>query len=102
MSALYPLFSKALNIEMTQDGKSALQSIMLKSIDLVLSVVNTPIISGQELCAFVENNQFTAHIPVMILSNQPSFDEEKCLEMGQWIISTNKYVPVFWSPMSLI
>lgn len=83
ISTLSSLFAKVFNIEIAQDGKTALQSIMLKDIDLVLSVVNTPIISGQELCTFVKNSQLTAHIPVMFLANNPSFDEEEeCLAMG--------------------
>jgi diguanylate cyclase (GGDEF)-like protein len=79
---LTSLFAKAFNIEIAQDGKSALQSIMLKDIDLVLSVVNTPIISGQELCTFVKNSQLTAHIPIMFLTEEPSLEEEECLAMG--------------------
>jgi diguanylate cyclase (GGDEF)-like protein len=80
---LTSLFAKAFNIEIAQDDKSTLQSIMLKDIDLVLSVVNTPIISGQELCTFVKNSQLTAHIPVMFLTEEPSLEEEEeCLAMG--------------------
>jgi diguanylate cyclase (GGDEF)-like protein len=80
---LTSLFAKAFNIEIAQDGKSALQSIMLKDIDLVLSVVNTPIISGQELCTFVKNSKLTAHIPVIFLTEEPSLEEEEeCLAMG--------------------
>ncbi|MFT4747392.1 MAG: diguanylate cyclase (GGDEF)-like protein [Congregibacter sp.] len=83
ITSLTSLFAKAFNIEIATDGKSALQSIMLKDIDLVLSVVNTPIISGQELCTFVKNSQLTAHIPVMFLTEEPSLDEEEeCLAMG--------------------
>jgi diguanylate cyclase (GGDEF)-like protein len=83
ISTLTSLFSKTFNIEIAQDGKVALQSIMLKDIDLVLSVVNTPIISGQELCTFVKNSQLAAHIPVMFLADTPSLDEEdECLAMG--------------------
>lgn len=83
ISTLTSLFAKNFNIEIAQDGKTALQSIMLKDIDLVLSVVNSPIISGQELCTFVKNSQLTAHIPVMFLAESPSFDEEEeCLQMG--------------------
>jgi diguanylate cyclase (GGDEF)-like protein len=83
ISTLTSLFAKAFNIEIAQDGKAALQSIMLKDIDLVLSVVNTPIISGQELCTFVKNSQLTAHIPVMFLADNPSPEEEEdCLVMG--------------------
>jgi diguanylate cyclase (GGDEF)-like protein len=83
ISTLSSLFAKTFNIEVAQDGKAALQSIMLKDIDLVLSVVNTPIISGQELCAFVKNSQLTAHIPVMFLADKPSLDEEEdCLALG--------------------
>jgi diguanylate cyclase (GGDEF)-like protein len=83
ISKLTSLFAKRFNVEIAQDGKAALQSIMLKDIDLVLSVVNTPIISGQELCSFVKNSQLTAHIPIMFLTDKPSFDEEEeCLAIG--------------------
>jgi diguanylate cyclase (GGDEF)-like protein len=83
ISTVSSLFAKTFNIEIAQDGKTALQSIMLKDIDLVLSVVNTPIISGQELCTFVKNNQLTAHIPVMFLADKPNLDEEEdCLTLG--------------------
>ncbi|WP_293748478.1 diguanylate cyclase [uncultured Paraglaciecola sp.] len=83
ISTLTSLFAKKFNIEIAQDGKTALQSIMLKDIDLVLSVINTPIISGQELCTFAKNNQLTAHIPIMLLADKPSLDEEEeCLAMG--------------------
>ncbi|MFT4806814.1 MAG: diguanylate cyclase (GGDEF)-like protein [Paraglaciecola sp.] len=83
ISTLSSLFAKEFNIEIAQDGKAALQCIMLKDIDLVLSVVNAPIISGQELCTFVKNSQLTDHIPVMFLADKPSLDEEEeCLAMG--------------------
>jgi diguanylate cyclase (GGDEF)-like protein len=83
ISALSSLFAKKFNIEIAQDGKTALQSIMLKDIDLILSVVNTPIISGQELCTFVKNSQLSAHIPVMFLADNPSLEEEEdCLALG--------------------
>ncbi len=72
VTSLTSLFAKTFNIETAQDGKSALQSTMLKDIDLVLSVVNTSIISGQEFCAFVKSSQLTAHIPVMFLTKAPS------------------------------
>jgi len=83
ISTLTSLFAKAFNIEIAQDGKAALQCIMLKDIDLVLSVVNSPIISGQELCTFVKNSQLTTHIPIMLLADKPSLDEEEeCLAVG--------------------
>lgn len=83
ISTLTSIFAKTFNVEIAQDGKAALQCIMLKDIDLILSVVNTPIISGQELCTFVKNNQLTVHIPVMFLADKPNLDEEdECLAMG--------------------
>lgn len=83
VSALTSLFAKTYNVEIAQDGKAALQSIMLKDVDLVLSVVNTPIISGPELCTFVRDSQLTAHIPVFLLADNPSLDEEEeCLAIG--------------------
>lgn len=83
ISSLSSLFAKKFNIEIAQDVKAALQSLMFADIDLVLSVVNKPIVSGQEICVFVKENQLTAHIPVMFLANRPSLDEEEyCLAMG--------------------
>jgi diguanylate cyclase (GGDEF)-like protein len=83
VTSLTSLFAKTFNIETAQDGKFALQSIMLKDIDLILSIVNAPIISGEELCTFVKNNQLTAHIPVVFLTDEPSIDEEEeCLAIG--------------------
>ncbi|WP_299083616.1 diguanylate cyclase [uncultured Paraglaciecola sp.] len=83
ISILSGLFNNLFNIEIALDGKAALQSIAQKDIDLVLSVVNTPIISGQELCTFVKGSQLTAHIPVIFLADTPHPDEEeKCLAMG--------------------
>jgi diguanylate cyclase (GGDEF)-like protein len=77
------LFSDLFNLEFAQDGKIALQSILQKDIDLVLSAVNTPVISGQELCIFVKDSQLTTHIPVVFFSDKPSVDEEEqCLAMG--------------------
>ncbi|MCF2947281.1 diguanylate cyclase [Paraglaciecola aquimarina] len=83
ISTLSSMFAKSFNIEIARDGKSALQSILLKDIDLVLSAINTPIISGQELCTFVKNNKLTAHIPIMFFSDNVNQDEEEvCLSMG--------------------
>lgn len=83
IASLSSLFAKTFNIETAQDGKVALQIIMLKDIDLVLSVVNLPIISGQILCTFVKNSQLTAYIPVIFLADKPSLDEEEeCLAVG--------------------
>lgn len=94
ISTLTSLFAKTFNIEIAQDGKMALQSILLKDIDLVLSVVNTPIISGQELCTFVKNSQLTAHIPVMFLADNPSLEEEdECLAMGAIDYIDKKILP---------
>lgn len=77
------LFASAFNIEIAQDGKTALQNIVTKDIDLIVSVVNSAIISGKELCAFVKNSQLTAHIPVMFLADSPNLDEEEeCLSLG--------------------
>ncbi|MDU0353144.1 diguanylate cyclase [Paraglaciecola aquimarina] len=83
ISTLSSLFSSLFKVEVAGDGKSALQNIMLKDIDLVLSAINTPIISGQELCTFVKNSQITAHIPIIFLADKATLDEEdECLAMG--------------------
>ncbi|MGJ8679145.1 GGDEF domain-containing response regulator [Paraglaciecola sp.] len=83
ISTLSSMFAKSFNIEIARDGKTALQNILLKDIDLVLSAIDTPIISGQELCTFVKNNKLTSHIPIMFLTANVSQDEEdECLSMG--------------------
>lgn len=83
ISTLSAMFAKSFNIEIARDGKTALQSILLKDIDLVLSAIDTPVISGQELCTFVKNSKLTAHIPIMFLAENTNEDEEdECLSMG--------------------
>ncbi|MGS2722002.1 GGDEF domain-containing response regulator [Paraglaciecola aestuariivivens] len=83
INSLCALFADKVKIEIARDGKTALQSIVLKDIDFVLSVVNSAIISGQELCTFVKDSKLTAHIPIMFLAPNASLDEEEaCLAMG--------------------
>lgn len=83
ISALSALFSESFNVDIARDGKTALQSIMLKDIDLVLSAVDTPLISGQELCTFVKNSKLTSHIPIIFLTdNANEQEEDDCLSMG--------------------
>lgn len=83
ISTLSAMFAKSFNIEIARDGKTALQSILLKDIDLVLSAINTPIISGQELCTFVKDSKLTSHIPIMFFAEHTNEDEEEnCLSMG--------------------
>lgn len=83
ISALSALFSESFNVEIARDGKTALQCVMLQDIDLVISAVETPVISGLELCTFIKNSKLTSHIPIVFLSEKYSDDEqEECLSVG--------------------
>ncbi|WP_133469793.1 diguanylate cyclase [Paraglaciecola marina] len=83
ISTLTSLFAQLFNIEVAHDGKAGLQSILLKDIDLVLSKVHAPMISGQELCTFVKDNRLTSHIPIVLLTPNATADEEEaCLSIG--------------------
>ncbi len=83
ISTLSALFSESFQVEIARDGKTALQSIMLKDVDLVLSAIDTPVISGQELCTFVKDSKLTSHIPIIFLTdNYSEQEEDECLSMG--------------------
>lgn len=83
IAALRTMFSHEYNIEVVQDGKEAANTAFDRDIDLILCAVNSPNISGPELCALVKNNPITCHIPIILLADDASPEEEQmCLEIG--------------------
>ena len=83
IATLRRMFSHEYNIEVAQDGKHAANSAFDMDIDLILCAVNSPLISGSELCALVKNNPITRHIPIILLADNATADEEQmCLEAG--------------------
>lgn len=83
LEALKAMFGHEYNIELAMDGKQAFTIACEKDIDLILCSVNCNIISGPELCTLIKNNPITHHIPVIVLTHQPSCEEEElCLEVG--------------------
>jgi diguanylate cyclase (GGDEF)-like protein len=77
------IFAQTYNVEVAEDGQQAANLIYDLDIDLILSEVSLPTISGSELCVLVKNNPLTQHIPVILLSETPSTEEEQlCLELG--------------------
>jgi diguanylate cyclase (GGDEF)-like protein len=83
IAALRTMFSLEYNIEVAKEGKQAINSAFDLDIDLILCAVNSPNISGPELCALVKNNPLTRHIPIILLADKASPEEEQmCLEVG--------------------
>tara|TARA_R110000868_G_scaffold1772_12_gene14144 strand:+ start:1063 stop:1983 length:921 start_codon:yes stop_codon:yes gene_type:complete len=83
LATLRTMFSEDYNIEEAHDGKQAANAAFDKDIDLILCAVQSPNISGPELCTLIKNNPVTSHIPIILLSNKASAEEEQmCLELG--------------------
>ncbi|MEP7705594.1 diguanylate cyclase [Paraglaciecola sp. 25GB23A] len=83
LDTLRTMFGQQYIIEVAEDGQQALNLVYELDIDLILSAVEIPIISGLELCKRVNNNPLTQHIPVIFLASAASIEEEQmCLEIG--------------------
>jgi signal transduction histidine kinase/DNA-binding response OmpR family regulator len=71
--ALIKLFFKGTyNIYEAANGKSALELVQDKEIDIILSDVMMPIMDGIELCNQIKTNVITSHIPVVLLTAKSS------------------------------
>lgn len=62
------LLEQGYNIYVANDGESALNTISLNKIDLVLLDIMMPGIDGFEVCSRVKSSPETSHIPVIFLS----------------------------------
>jgi DNA-binding response OmpR family regulator len=62
------LLEKGYNIFVANDGETALKTISLNSIDLILLDIMMPGIDGFEVCIRVKSNPEMQHIPVIFLS----------------------------------
>ena len=83
IATLRTMFSREYNIEEALDGKEAADSAFDKDIDLILCAVDSPKMSGPELCTHIKNNPVTCHIPIILLAHEPSVEEElSCLKIG--------------------
>jgi PleD family two-component response regulator len=62
------LLEQGYNIYVANDGESALNTISLNKIDLVLLDIMMPGIDGFEVCSRIKSSPETKHIPVIFLS----------------------------------
>jgi diguanylate cyclase (GGDEF)-like protein len=77
------MFAHEYIVEVAENGQQAINLIYELDIDLILSAVNVPSISGPELCLLVKKNPLTQHIPLILLASAASIEEEqRCLEIG--------------------
>ena len=65
------------NILEAENGKDALEIAQNNSIDLIISDVMMPIMSGIELCGQIKTNIVTSHIPILLLTAKTSQDSQK-------------------------
>jgi AraC-like DNA-binding protein/ligand-binding sensor domain-containing protein len=71
-------FSLTYEVIGIQDAKAAYDFAIREIPDIILCETHLPEISGIELCSMLKSNLKTDHIPVILLSSQPS--EEQALE----------------------
>lgn len=77
------LLSDTYKVNESQDGLEALECMKHAPVDLILSDVIMPGLSGYELCARVKQNPEFCHIPVVLLTAKTSIPEQiKGLETG--------------------
>ncbi|MCH3941869.1 MAG: response regulator [Bacteroidales bacterium] len=77
------LLSDTYKVSESSDGLEALECIKQTPVDLILSDVIMPGLSGYDLCARVKQNQEFCHIPVVLLTAKTSIPEQiKGLETG--------------------
>jgi diguanylate cyclase (GGDEF)-like protein len=77
------IFGSEYIVEVAEDGQQAINLVYELDIDLILSAVNVPSISGPELCLLIKKNPLTQHIPLIFLASAASIEEEqRCLEIG--------------------
>lgn len=64
-------------------GEAAIEKIQKHMIDLVITDIGLPNMSGVELCAKINGNPHTAHIPIIVLSAISSLPTKvQCMENG--------------------
>lgn len=83
MDFISGLLSKEYHVIETSNGCKAIDIIQRESLDLILSDVLMPGISGYELCSFIKTSPEYCHIPVVLLTAKVSMpDQIEGLELG--------------------
>lgn len=88
------IFEKKYNILEAENGESALKIASNNSLDLIISDVMMPIMSGTEFCRNIKTSIITSHIPVLLLTAKTSQESKKeGYENGADIYITKPFDP---------
>lgn len=68
LETLYALFIPFYNVVLAKNGEDGLQKMMEHQIDLVISDVMMPVMSGTEMCLQIKTNLDLCHVPVVLLT----------------------------------
>lgn len=64
-------------VETAEEGSAGYAYAIKQQPDIILSEVNTPGLSGIEMCTLLKQNVLTLHIPVILITAHPSAEQEK-------------------------
>lgn len=70
-------FSLVYDVVEKPDGLSAYEYATDKVPDIIVSEISVPEVSGIEMCHMLKSNMNTLHIPVILLTGQPSAEQKK-------------------------
>lgn len=77
------IFDDDYSIQIASDAITALKLILDEKVDLILSSVQLPDISGLDVCKFVKQHITTQHIQMIFVSDHYSeFEEDEALSLG--------------------
>ncbi|OGY32632.1 MAG: hypothetical protein A3A57_01905 [Candidatus Woykebacteria bacterium RIFCSPLOWO2_01_FULL_41_12] len=75
---------EGLDLEAAYDGEEALEKVKSAKPDLIILDLMLPKMAGSEVLEKVRQNPETANIPVIVLTNLSSSEDEvnRCIELG--------------------
>ena len=75
---------EGLELEAAYDGEEALEKVKTAKPDLIILDLMLPKMAGSEVLEKVRQNPETANIPVIVLTNLSSSEDEvsRCIELG--------------------
>ena len=79
---------------MAGNGREALDVLEHEPIDLIISDINMPVMSGQELLAAIEADPRLCHIPVVVIST----DSTHCRRLSMLALGAKGYVKKPFQP----
>ncbi|WP_019614772.1 response regulator [Psychromonas ossibalaenae] len=86
----FALLQKNYHVVLTSDGKSALDYIAEKEVDLLITTLNLPLVDGLNLAEQLRNHSQNRFTPVLILIDEP-LGEEEVASRG---VAVNSYLSI--------